>query len=530
MRFRLLRCLAKAVAKHGVKFVCGLVPGGEAIYEIATATLEDYLKDYHGDGPEHALRAEVQALAQAPAEQVRQEVQAAVQAGAAGLPADEQQQITAYLTQVPAMIRRSLRRPSDHTGTTVPAALSLSRPKDLVSFLPSRPPRFKPGDRPLPGVDWVLKELLGVGGFGEVWKARNPHFDAVPPVALKFCLDPVAKERLLYHEAAVLDRVMQHGRHPGIVSLLHTYLSAEPPCLEYEFVEGGDLAGLIRELHGRGRGHPDTAGRVLLRLAEVVGHAHQSGIVHCDLKPANVLVQRGEAGKFTLRVTDFGIGGLAAARAARETRQPTRSRKEIQDEIVHGAYTPLYASPQQMTRRLGEPADPRDDVHALGIIWLQMLTGDLGMMNVPPDWREQVEECGLQNGLIKLLACCIASKAEKRPATATVLVEELKRFLLPNGEGKGEDGQEREEKRQPPRDQTIAVRGMKFAWVPPGAFLMGGDKHRREKPAHRVTLRNAGGMTPNCLVFRPEASFRQRFLARASTLASIPSRRRSGER
>src|SRR5438105_2223296 len=83
------------------------------------------------------------------------------------------------------------------------------------------------------------------------WWAKNPHFPNLPPVALKFCLDPAAKDRLLRHEASVLNQVMHLGRHPGIVALQHTYLSADPPCLEYEYVEGGDLAGLIREWHDR---------------------------------------------------------------------------------------------------------------------------------------------------------------------------------------------------------------------------------------------------------------------------------------
>jgi serine/threonine protein kinase len=473
MQFRLLRCLAKAVAKHGGKFLFSLVPGGEAVYDIAADALEDYRRARE----EGALRAELQALAQAPPEQVRQEAQAAVQAEAAGLPPDAQQTMATYLTQVPATIRRSLRRPSDPTGTTVPASLPFSRPEDLIPFLPSRPPRFKPGDRPLPGVDWVLDELIGVGGFGEVWKAYHAHLKSKPPVALKFCLDPSALPALR-NEAGLLDRVIQHGRHPGVVALLQTYLSAAPPCLEYEYIEGGDLAALIQELHARGRMRPDTANGLMLHLAGIVASAHCANlpIVHGDLKPANVLVQRDESGKFKLRVIDYGIGGLAAARAARETKQQTRTRQELLTDAVRGAYTPLYASPQQMTRGQGEPADPRDDVHALGVIWLQLLTGDLGMMSVPPDWREQVEERGLNEGLVKLLASCIASRPGKRPANGLVLVEQLKAALVAN-ERKPEAGQEREERRR--RPPTEGETGQTRA-LPVSAYLNGEDSPTRD--------------------------------------------------
>src|SRR5438132_1461592 len=82
--------------------------------------------------------------------------------------------------------------------------LVLERVEDVAPLLPAALPRFKPGDRP-PGLgDWELEELLGVGGFGEVWKAKNPYLPE--PVALKFCLDPDSA-RMLRNEAEMLGRV-----------------------------------------------------------------------------------------------------------------------------------------------------------------------------------------------------------------------------------------------------------------------------------------------------------------------------------
>jgi formylglycine-generating enzyme required for sulfatase activity len=532
MAFALFQRIARAAVKHGVKFLLNLVPGGDAVYEMATDVWEDYRRDRQ----DAALRAELQAAAGAPAEQVRQEAEAAVQAEAAGQPPEVQLALVSYLSQVPASIRRSLRRPSDPSGTTVPATLSLSRPQDLVPLLPPRPPRFKVGDRPVSGR--VLDEPLGIGGFGEAWKARSAHLLSKAPTVLKFCLDAAAAPALR-NEAGVLDRVMQHGRHPGIVPLLDAHLDCNPPCLEYAYVEGGDLGGLIQEMHARGKTNPDGANRLLLQLAEIIASVHrlQPPIVHCDLKPANILVRRTTDGKVSLYVTDFGIGGLATVQAVRESRQPTRSRQELLTEAVRGAYTPLYASLEQMTRPRNQPPDPRDDVHALGVIWFQLLTGDLGILSIPSDWREQVEERGLSADLTKLLASCIASKAEKRPASAVVLAERLSELLSPAavtpppaipvmqpmkinlGKRKPAPPPQRRPGMQPmkinlgkrkpapppqrrPGEIFTNSLGMRFAWCPPGTFLMGSPPSEPERDddeqQHRVTLSKGFwlGVTP----------------------------------
>ena len=92
-----------------------------------------------------------------------------------------------------------------------------------------------------------------------------------------------------------------------------TYLNADPPCLEYEYVPDGDLAGIIKEK----KLNPDMVGNIVLRLAEIVGFAHRLNppVVHRDLKPANILVRQTRDKKIILKVTDFGIGGLAASQA-----------------------------------------------------------------------------------------------------------------------------------------------------------------------------------------------------------------------
>ena len=253
--------------------------------------------------------------------------------------------------------------------------MPLQRAEDLLAFLP-RPPRFTAGNRPLPGVDWELVELLGVGGFGEVWKARNPRFDSIPPVALKFCLDPAARDRLLTHEGAVLNQVMHEGaKISGVVRLLHTYLSADPPCLAYELVAGGDLAGLMYKLQkGKDGLTAAQAGAILYRLARTMGQVHHlhPPIVHRDLKPANILVQRLDGGNVHFRIADFGIGGVASSQAIEQARKT--SSGQFMGTALLGSHTPLYASPEQMA---GRPPDPRDDVHALGVIWYQLLVGDL---------------------------------------------------------------------------------------------------------------------------------------------------------
>jgi formylglycine-generating enzyme required for sulfatase activity/serine/threonine protein kinase len=415
-----LRFVAKAALN-----VVGFGVAGDFAVEVLPDVARDLWRWWGQDRPPEELRAEVEAVARLEGEEARRHAEQAAAEVAAGRPESVRRALTAYLAQVPAAVRRSQRRPADPGGRTVAADLPLGRPADLLPLLPARLPRFKPGDRPAGIGDWELEELLGVGGFGEVWKARNPHL--AEPVALKFCLDPAAA-RVLRNEAALLGRVMSQGKHPGIVRLLHTYLGADIPCLEYEYVAGGDLAGLIGQWHRAGTAfRPEQATRLLQGLAGIVAFAHRLDppIVHRDLKPANVLLQPTARGTVALRVADFGIGGVAAGQALAPRSRSLAGASSL-TLAVRGAHTPLYASPQQAR---GEPPDPRDDVHALGVIWYQLLTGDLSLLSLPADWQDELAERQVNGAAVRLLGACLASRPDKRPASAAVLADELAALL-----------------------------------------------------------------------------------------------------
>jgi serine/threonine protein kinase len=273
----------------------------------------------------------------------------------------------------------------------------------------------------------VLKEPLGVGGFGEVWLAHHPQFTALAG-AVKFCHDLQARDRDLLHESRVIDRVMAQGKRPHIVPLLDAHLEGDTPWLMFEYVPGGDLGDVINEWQMFPKSERVAkATAALHELAIAVGHFHRltpDPVVHRDLKPANILRDRVSG---NLRVTDFGIGGVMARAVLEvETRAgPTRGGRLL--SCLRGSYTPLYASPQQQA--LGDP-DPRDDVHALGVIGYQMMTGQVNR-GAGPDFADDLRDVGVREEVISLLGSCVASKAEKRPADALALAERLSPLIKP---------------------------------------------------------------------------------------------------
>jgi Tol biopolymer transport system component/predicted Ser/Thr protein kinase len=194
---------------------------------------------------------------------------------------------------------------------------------------------------------YEILELIGAGGMGEVYRARDTRLDRI--VALKVSQDQFSErfEREARSVAAL--------NHPNICALY----DVGPNYLVMEFVEGETLAGPLPL---------ESAVSYARQIAEAIEAAHEKGIVHRDLKPANVKVT--PAG--TIKVLDFGLAKALSEDPGPGSNQnsPTLSMAMTQAGMILG--TAAYMSPEQAK---GKPADRRADIWAFGVVLYEMLAG-----------------------------------------------------------------------------------------------------------------------------------------------------------
>ncbi|HXP29418.1 MAG TPA: serine/threonine-protein kinase, partial [Solirubrobacteraceae bacterium] len=192
---------------------------------------------------------------------------------------------------------------------------------------------------------YELHELIGEGAFGRVYRGvdRRLHRQVAIKVIKPWWAEQDEWVERFEREAQLLARVSD----PGIVQIFDIGHAAEGPYYVAELVDGESLAQRLR----RGAMTPSEAVAIATRLCDALASAHARGIVHCDVKPANVLIRRD--GK--VKVGDFGVARLAGGTS--------------QADSATVAGTPRYMSPEQARGRASTPAT---DVYSAGVVLYEM--------------------------------------------------------------------------------------------------------------------------------------------------------------
>ena len=257
-----------------------------------------------------------------------------------------------------------------------------------------------------------LEARIGAGGMAEVWRAFDPQLER--PVAIKVVQPSVARDpgfaERFTHEARVAASLV----HPNIVPVYDSGCDGETPWLVMALLTGGDLHDPARTAHGR-----EKPLAFLAPLAAALDHAHARGIVHRDVKPANVLFDE-DGGLF---LTDFGLAKVARGLGLTTT------------GFVVG--TPSYMSPEQAQ---GLAVDGRSDQFSLGVVAFWLLAGrtpfegDSGIAILHQVVHQEAPRVSEANpavppALDAVIARALAKSPEERYASCRSFVEAMHEVL-----------------------------------------------------------------------------------------------------
>lgn len=199
---------------------------------------------------------------------------------------------------------------------------------------------------------YQLEERQATGGMAMVYRGRDLMLERT--VAIKILRKDFSDDsdfRLQFHQEA---KAAANLSHPNIVTVHDFGLDANRLFIVMEYVPGTDLKQVISD---RGKISIEETINLIIQACAGIGYAHRAGIVHCDIKPQNMLI----APDSQLKVVDFGIARALATIVPNE-----------KSEIVWGS--PYYFSPEQAT---GDAPSPASDVYSLGVMIYEMLTGRL---------------------------------------------------------------------------------------------------------------------------------------------------------
>ena len=218
---------------------------------------------------------------------------------------------------------------------------------------------------------YFIQNKIGEGGMASVYKAYHARLRR--EVAIKVILPQIADQSGFRERFEREAQLIASLEHRNIVAVYDFGDSENFTYLVMQYVGGGTLRDLLRQ---KGRLEIQQAIQYSVKMARALHHAHQRGIVHRDVKPQNMLISASDPNEILL--SDFGIAKIFDSSSKHETLLQTAPGKMNSDSSQTSADqmvgTADYMAPEQINR---QPVDARTDVYALGIVFFQMLTGQV---------------------------------------------------------------------------------------------------------------------------------------------------------
>ncbi|MCA9935476.1 MAG: protein kinase [Anaerolineales bacterium] len=272
---------------------------------------------------------------------------------------------------------------------------------------------------------YTIQKHIARGGMADVYLAQD--IDLQRPVALKIMLAALSADQEFvarFHREA---RTVAKLDHPNIIQVYNIGLTpGGQPYLAMQYIDGGSLRDVLRELGQRGKLMPTAQVLSIMRqMADALRVAHQAGIVHRDIKPNNILLRNDG----TPMLVDLGIAAVQSGPKL------TRTGSLIG--------TPHYMAPEQAR---GEPADDRSDIYSLGVVLYEMLTGrppftaEEPMAVLHAHVYEQPHPIGqlrrdLSPKTQQLVEICLQKNANQRFQTAVEMLQFIDQALAAEGAG-----------------------------------------------------------------------------------------------
>ncbi len=292
---------------------------------------------------------------------------------------------------------------------------------------------------------YVVEEIVGTGGMAVVYRAWDKRKKRV--VAIKVLRPEYEGDsefvRRFSREAEAASKVS----HENIVGMYDVGIDGETRYIVMEYVDGETLKDMIREM---GHLSPDAVVRMGIRILAAVDHAHRNGIVHRDIKPQNILVDR--EGK--VKVADFGIARLKA-------QQTTR----VVDASASALGSVHYLSPEQAT---GEVADEKSDLYSVGVVLYEMLTGSVpfdgetavsvALKHVSEEPKSvRTHDPSISKALDEVVLRALRKNSAERYQTAAEMAMDLRRAITSPGGGFVRNPKARDEKKNPESNESKVV-------------------------------------------------------------------------